>query len=111
MDLLNLDELAVVKREVTIAGRAYAVADQTVGQMMETARLTKKFQETDDAEVIFEQMIRTAQSVVPDCPESVLRNLKVTQLNALFNFAMAQDEEVVAAAKQDKEVEAESVKK
>lgn len=110
MDLLNLDELAVVKREVTIAGKTYALADQTLGQMIETTRLQKQA-DSDDAEAIFNQMVRTAKSILPDCPEEVLRGLTMLQLQGLFKFAHALDEEVVQAAQEKKEIEATQTKK
>lgn len=101
MKLLNLDELAVIKRRVTFAGTDYDIAEQTVGQMLSAFDLIEegeKMESTGDAEVdatrrVFMQMVDTASRVLPTCPKEVLEAMNFKQLSSLLEFAAASDED------------------
>lgn len=90
MDLLNLDELTELKREVTIRGINYAVVERSVGVMLDSIRVAKmaavkgKSKQTEDA--FFENMIGTIQTIIPDCPLEIVRGLTMNQMVALFDF-------------------------
>ena len=99
MELLNLDELIDVKRQVTIGGMSYDVADQTVGEMVEALRTAKTVQDNaDDGEVMLSAMVSTAKRLIPDCPKDQIDRMTMRQLAALIEFASASDEQVAAEA-------------
>ena len=94
MKLLNLDEISPVVRQVEIGGKIYDVAQATVGQMLEAAKFSEL--ESDDPAATFKLMVRTAQQILPDAPESVIHRFNVHQLRALIEWANTSDDEVVA---------------
>lgn len=92
MDLLNLDELTELERRVNIRGVEYPVVERSVGVMLDSLRVAKaaaaKGKNTAVAEeVFFENMIKTIQTIIPECPEAVVRGLSMAQMLALFEFA------------------------
>lgn len=104
MELLNLDELVTTRRQVTLKGTVYDIAEQSVEQMLAATKLTKLIEnKSNDAEKVMEAMMKVAGTIIPDCPVSVLNQLRFEQLNALINFASATDEQVVAEANSDSE--------
>lgn len=88
--LLNLDELAVVKRVVLLGGKEYRVAEQTVGQMATRLQLTKHL-DTSKAEDFIEMMRLTAQNILPDAPEEVISNMTSEQITRLIQFINDQE--------------------
>jgi len=99
MELLNLDDLVKVGREVVLSGETYKVVDQTVGDMVDALRLAKKVEKNqDDPEVILGSLLSTAQRLIPACPKDVLNKMVARQLSALIEFASASDEEVIESA-------------
>lgn len=99
MELLNLDDLVKVNREVQIGGETYEISDQTVGQMVDALRTAKAIEENqDDNELILNSMIETAGRLIPKCPKEIIEQLKMRQLSALIEFASTSDEDVVADA-------------
>lgn len=102
MELLNLDALIEVRREVKLGGQNYPVVDQTVGQMIDAVRLAKKVDENpNDVETILGAMIQTAKRLVPGAPHDLVESLKMRQLSALIEFASASDSEAVAGSEQE----------
>lgn len=91
MDLLNLDELTELERRVTIRGTEYAVVERSVGVMLDSLRVAKsaasKGKGKQSEEVFFESMIKTIQTIIPECPEAVVRGLSMAQMIAVFEFA------------------------
>ena len=103
--LLNLDDLNIVKREVELAGVAYPLMEQTVGQMINALKLADEAQKAGEIEdeversrIIIGQMIETAARIIPTCPEPTLQSMNMKQLAALLEFAAAPDEEVIDVA-------------
>lgn len=111
MDLLNLDDLVRITKKVQLAGEVYEVAEQTVGGMLEAIRLARAADQKDvEPEVILEQLITTAQKLLPKCPVEILHGLKVEQLSALIEFASAPAAETVARAEPSEDAPAEAGK-
>lgn len=88
--LLNLDELAAIKRAVQINGEEYEVAEQTVGEMIKRLQLTKKA-DTDTPEGFLATMRDTAQNILPKAPKKVIEGLTMKQITALVEFINARD--------------------
>ena len=100
MELLNLDEIVVVSRQVTLKGEKYNLATRSVGQMISSLQNAKQYEQMDaDSEEsiakFFASMVDTAQQILPDCPKEVLETMDMNQLNRLIEFANASDQDVV----------------
>lgn len=103
--LLNLDELAAVKRVVQIGGKEYPVAEQSIGQMIERLALSKKQdQELDDLdpEAFLKSMRQTAQDILPSAPKKVIDGLSIKMITRLVEFL--NDQELDETAERMKEV-------
>lgn len=92
MDLLNLDELTELERRVTIRGTEYAVVERSVGVMLDSLKVAKAAAakgkgKAQSEEAFFESMIKTIQTIIPECPEAVVRGLSMAQMIAVFEFA------------------------
>lgn len=91
MDLLNLDELTELNRYVNIRGTEYQVVERSVGVLLDSLKVAKqaaaKKGTKQTEEVFFENMIKTIQTIIPECPEAVVRGLSMTQMIAVFEFA------------------------
>jgi hypothetical protein len=88
--LLNLDELAVVKRVVQIGGKQYDVAEQTVGQMISRLQLSKG-EKMDDPDVFLRGMQRTAQDIIPGAPKKIIDSLTPKMITQLVEFLNDQE--------------------
>lgn len=90
MNLLNIDELSGPERNVTIRGVQYAVVDRSVGLMLDSIRAVKEAERSKgkktDEEVFFTNMIRTLRTILPECPEEVVRGLSMGQMMAILDF-------------------------
>jgi len=106
MDLLNLDELTTLERYVTLRGERYAVCDRSVGQMIEAINITKKGGLQKEEEFLA-SMVNTVKSVIPDCPEGVIKSMSLRQMVALLEFA---NTDPAAIAKQAEEAAREAGK-
>lgn len=102
MDLLNLDELTELQREVTIRGVNYAVVERSVGVMLDSIRVAKmamakgKTKQAEDE--FFESMIKTIQTIIPECPVEIVRGLTMGQMTALFEFCNADPQKMAEEA-------------
>ena len=94
MELLNLDSLVSVEREVTLGGEDYTVAHQTVGMMLDAIAATKMDPEKEP-DAMFVQMVKSAKRILPDAPDEVIEGMNLDQLSALVEFAVASSQEVV----------------
>lgn len=103
-NLLNLDELLEIERTVLIRGVEYPIVERSVGVMLDSikianraSRRTKKMTE----EEFFQDMLKTMKTIVPDCPDEVLRGLTMRQMMAVLEFCNTDPnkmaEEAVAA--------------
>lgn len=111
MDLLNLDDIERAERFVRLNGEDYRIAEQTVGQMMASIRLTKSAA-MDDDEKMAEAIMESAKQTLPDCPEDVLKLLTMPSLIKLLTFANGDvPEEALAKEEQKEKVEGEPEKK
>lgn len=108
--LLNLDELATVKRAVQIGGVEYPVAEQTIGQMIQRLALSKK-EDSDsmNPEVFLKNMRQTAQDILPTAPKKVIDGLSLKMITKLVEFL--NDQELDKAADSMKEVSEQSGEK
>lgn len=91
MKLLNLDELSSPSRPVMLNGKQYEIKEQSLEQLVASTKVRKTL-DTSDPEVMLENMITTAHSLIPDAPLAEIRKLNSTQLNALITFANESDE-------------------
>ena len=89
--ILNIDELVTVKRQLTLRGETYDIVEQSVGLMLDSINAIKQAdkrrggKKMDEAESL-ERMLKTLQTLVPECPEHVLRGLTMVQMIAILNF-------------------------
>lgn len=90
MDLLNIDELTGPERRVTIRGVEYSVVDRSVGLMLDSIRAVKQQQKVKgkgvDEELFFTNIIKTLRTILPECPEEVVRGLSMPQMMAILDF-------------------------
>lgn len=90
MDLLNIDELTGPERRVTIRGIEYPVVDRSVGLMLDSIRAVKQQQKVKgkgvDEELFFTNIIKTLRTILPECPEEVVRGLSMPQMMAILDF-------------------------
>jgi hypothetical protein len=92
MDLLNLDELTELNRVIAIRGVEYGVVERSVGVLLDSIKVAKAAASKgkgkgQSEETFFENMIKTIQTIIPECPESVVRGLSMPQMLAVFEFA------------------------
>ena len=102
MKLLNLDELTGVDRPVLLGGKTYHIKEQNIQQLIDSVK-TQRTLKSSDTEAVFEALVTSAQSALPEAPEHEIRKLNVTQLQALIKYASASDEELLEATKDDEE--------
>ena len=113
LELLNLDDLAPVEKQVRIKGVDYVMAERQVGQMIESIQAVKRQQslvesEDDDlskSEAIVHGLIDSAKQLLPDCPEDVLRNCSVQQISAILEFANQSDADIASTGIEEKKEE------
>lgn len=89
MDILNIDELTGPERRVTIRGADYPVVDRSVGLMLDSIRAVKQQESKKNKineELFFENIIRTLRTILPECPEEVVRGLTMAQMMAILDF-------------------------
>lgn len=110
MELLNLDDILVAKRQIEIGGKAYDVADQSVGQMISQLQLQKQLENQGDEVVLMNQIVESVQQIIPDCPAETINKLPMRGINAIFEFANASDKEVIENSSEENS-EGEPVKK
>jgi len=102
MELLNLDEIVAIPRSVSIKGVDYAIAEQTVEQMLVNLKMVNEMNKTekgsqDEGSAILISMRELAYQILPDCPKDIIGSLTVRQLSALSSFASKPEEEIEAA--------------
>ncbi len=103
MKLLNIDDLVVPKRAVKIGGYEHQIAEQSVGQLIESAKMSKAQRvEEDDTVARFEEFVGAVKRILPTCAEDTLRGLTIKQLVAIVDFANEPDEAAVQEAAGEK---------
>lgn len=103
MKLLNIDDLVTPKRAVKICGYEHQIAEQSVGQLIESAKMSKAQRDNqDDVISRFEDFVATVKRMLPTCQEDVLRGLTIKQLVAIVDFANEPDEAAVQEAAGEK---------
>ncbi len=109
--ILNIDELITVKRQLTLRGETYDIVEQSVGLMLDSINAIKQADKRRggkkmDEEEYLGRMLKTLQTIIPECPEHVLRGLTVGQMVAILNFCN-EDPNKQAAEAQAEATEAE----
>lgn len=107
MELLNLDDLTTIERVVTIRGQRYAVADRSVGQMIESLAMVKRGTKATEEEFLG-SMVKTIKSILPDCPEDVIRSMSLRQMSALMEFVSQDPNKIAAEAAEEARAEGKS---
>lgn len=103
MKLLNIDDLAKPKRAIVVGGYEHQLAEQSVGQLIEAAKLDSgEVTQADDVVAKFESYVKTIRRLIPTCPEEVVRGLTVKQMSAIVKFSNDPDEDIVQAAADEK---------
>lgn len=105
MKLLNLDELVSTEKTVTILGNEYPVQEQSLGNQLEALKALEDMPDDEAspevrAKFVAERLLSSAKAVIPDCPDSVMNRLTMTQMQALIEFAAAPPDDVIAAAEE-----------
>lgn len=102
MDLLNLDALVEVQRCVTLRGKQYEVAERSVGVMLDAVAMARsaaaKNPDQDDMESFLTDMVKTIRTILPTCPEEVVRSMSLPQMSALITFANTDPQDLAARA-------------
>jgi hypothetical protein len=102
MNLLNLDEVSKAKRQITLGGVDYDVVDQSVGQMISSIQVQKLLSNVEGNEVeVMSELLKSVQEIIPTCPESKIRTLSMSSINAIFDFIGTPDKEVIENSKED----------
>lgn len=90
MDLLNLDELTGVERQITIRGVNYPVVERSIGVLLDSIKMSKAAAKRKgahaDEEAFLNDMIRTLRTILPECPEEVVRGLTMPQMVTVLEF-------------------------
>lgn len=89
MNLLNLDELTELEREVQIRGINYPIVERSVGVMLDSIKIAKAAHrggKKPTEEEFFGDMLKTLKTIIPDCPDEVLRGLNMSQMLAVLEF-------------------------
>lgn len=103
MKLLNIDDLVKPTRAIVIGGYEHQIAEQSVGQLIESAKLSASQKvEGDETVARFEGFVKSVSTLIPTCPEHVIRGLTIKQMMAIVDFANKPDEEVVQEAVSEK---------
>lgn len=93
MKLLNLDDLFPNQRFVRIKGVEYPIVEQSLGAMIQALKQERDIDRNDQV-AVFEGMLASAGSMIPEAPAEVLRTLSIRQLTAVVQFAAASDEQL-----------------
>lgn len=111
MDLLNLDDLVEIERQVTIRGVQYPVVERSVGLLLDSIVVAKQAalrKNKPNEQVFFENMIKTIRTILPECPEEIVRGLTMPQMVAVLEFCNQDPNKLAAKAEaQEPEVEGE----
>jgi hypothetical protein len=83
--LLNLDELAAIKRVVQFGGTQYDVSEQTVDQMIARMQSTKD-QDLEDPTTFLNNMRQTVQDILPDMPKKIVGSLSLDKMVRIVEF-------------------------
>lgn len=100
-NLLNLDELTELEREVLIRGVSYPVVERSVGVMLDSIKIAKASQrgaKKVTEEEFFGNMLKTLKTIIPDCPDEVLRGLTMKQMVAVLEFCNEDPNKMAAEA-------------
>lgn len=102
MDLLNLDELIDVERQVTIRGVNYPVVERSIGVLLDSIKVAKQAaarrKGKQDEEAFLSDMIKTLRTIMPECPEEVVRGLSMPQMVAVLEFCNQDPNQMAAEA-------------
>ncbi|QQM77842.1 hypothetical protein JJJ22_20835 (plasmid) [Aeromonas caviae] len=93
MKLLNLDDLFPNQRFVRIKGVEYPIVEQSLGSLIQTLKQERDIDRNDQV-AVFESMLVSAGTLIPEAPAEVLRTLSIRQLTAVVQFAAANDEQL-----------------
>ncbi|MFQ2465707.1 hypothetical protein L1871_22725 (plasmid) [Aeromonas caviae] len=91
MKLLNLDDLFPNQRFVRIKGVEYPIVEQSLGSLIQALKQERDIDRNDQV-AVFESMLVSAGTLIPEAPAEVLRTLSIRQLTAVVQFASASDE-------------------
>lgn len=100
MEILNLDELAIVKKSITLDKVTYAIREMNVDDFIQSSAEAKRLekQTESDAATDIEANIVHLHRVIPDLPAGRIRTLNFPQLTALIRFVNGQIVEAGAPA-------------
>lgn len=102
--LLNLDELVELERTVLIRGIEYPIVERSVGIMLDSIKVATRAAKQksngvrQNEESFFTDMLKTLSTIIPDCPEIVLRGLTMRQMVAVLEFCNSNPEDLVKQA-------------
>lgn len=88
MELLNLDDLVVVKRVVRFRGAEYEIVERTLGQLLEDIETAKRAETAGEngPERVILAIFDTIRKLLPSMPEDVLRSMNFDQALAVVKF-------------------------
>lgn len=92
--LLNIDDILQTERVIVLQGKEYKIVDQSIGQMIEAIQLSESLKSEANELTIANQIVKTVETIIPDCPKKVIHSLPMNALNAILEFANASAKEV-----------------
>ncbi|WP_199153541.1 hypothetical protein [Chromobacterium sp. ASV23] len=92
--ILNLDAFAKIDRKVSLFGREYDVAAQTVGAYVEAQSISQKLAEASDSEQV-EMHLRLLETRIVGIERATLERLTFPQISALTQFVNGIDDPVL----------------
>lgn len=105
--LLNLDDLAEIQKQIKLSGEVYVMKEASVKEYIQFQRdakiLTSK-KNTDEFEDL-ELSMRMVGMCFPDIPKSVMDTLSFTMLHKILDFVHQTSDELAQAAEEESAAE------
>lgn len=107
MEILNIDDFATVKRQVTLKGVSYDVEEINVQQFIDNLKASEALEaeagKEDKFSAAFERSIGVVRQSIPSMSEEIVRTLKLPAMTAVMKFIRGEKDptpaEIEAAAK------------
>lgn len=98
MNILNIDDLATPKRQLTIFGKTYETRDDSVQSFIDSIKLAEEMEKNKGKKSPVDQMemlVKAVLHAVPGLPEVDVRRLNQAQMLTILAFARGEMDEKV----------------
>lgn len=97
--LLNLDELAPeATKTLVLKGEQHFAAETTVQDYINRVKRARNIDKDAGPEIQIEETVRLLMDIFPSVGEAAWRAMKLRELNAVIEFALAPPEDIAKAA-------------